>query len=61
VGTRRGGRNSVLPGAGFGNDPRLSHLSCKQDLPDAVVDLVSTRVIEIFAFKINARTAEFCS
>ena len=44
---RANGRRSdtVLPGAGFGNNPRLSHTLGQQDLANAIVDLVAAGMI----------------
>jgi len=50
-------RYAVLAGAGFGNDAFLAHAARKQPLAEAVVDLVSARVIQILALEINLRAA----
>jgi hypothetical protein len=45
-------RYSVLAGPCFGDDPPLPHSTCEERLTDRVVDLVSARVIQIFALEI---------
>ena len=50
------GRNAVLAGARFGDDPSLAEPRREQDLPDRVVDLVRARVAEVFAFEDDAAT-----
>ena len=39
----------MLSGAGFGDDARLLHAPRQQGLTDAVVDLVRTGMVQIFA------------
>jgi hypothetical protein len=51
----RGSRDPVLPCSGFGHDPALAHPDRQQRLPERVVDLVSTRVGEVFALQEDAR------
>lgn len=48
----------MLSGTGLGDDASLTHALCQQDLADTVIDLVSTGVIEILAFKIDARASQ---
>ena len=50
-------RDAVLAGAGFGDDALFTHSPREQHLAERVVDLVSARVQEIFAFQINLRAA----
>ena len=54
----RGGRDAVLAGAGFGDDPLLAHAPREQDLAERVVDFVRAGVEQVFAFQINFRAAE---
>src|SRR5690349_14496966 len=53
-GTYGRGRYAVLAGAGFGDDPLLSHPSCEEHLPDRVVDLVGARVIQVLPLEDDA-------
>ena len=54
-----GGRcDAVLAGAGLRDDPPLAEALGDQRLPDGVVDLVRTRVREVLALQIDARTAD---
>jgi hypothetical protein len=48
----------MLAGAGFGDDPGLAHAFGKQDLADAIVDLVRAGVIELVALEVDLRAAE---
>ena len=50
-GARGRGRDTVLPGAGLGDDPCLAELLREQHLAERVVDLVSARVTEILALE----------
>src|SRR3546814_18136331 len=54
----RSRRHPVLPRAGFCDDARLAHPDRQQDLPDAVVDLVGTGVIEFVTLEPDLRSAE---
>src|SRR5215471_10100649 len=54
-----GGSDSVLAGAGFGNDATLAHALREQNLSERVVDFVRARVKKVLAFEINFRTVEF--
>ena len=53
-----GGGNTVLSGAGFGDQTGLSHLLGQQCLAKDVVDLVGTGVVQVFPFQIDLRTAQ---
>jgi hypothetical protein len=48
----------MLAGAGFGDDPGLAHALGKQDLAEAIVDLVRTGVVELVALEVDLRAAE---
>ena len=48
----------MLAGAGLRDDPSLAEALGDQRLPDGVVDLVRTRVREVLALEIDARTAD---
>ena len=48
--------HTVLSRSGFGDDTFLTHASCQQNLPDGVIDLMSTRMIQIFPFQIHFAT-----
>ena len=52
------GRDTVLAGAGLGDDPRLAHLLRQQHLAQSVVDLVRAGVQQVLALEVDARTAE---
>ena len=56
---RSGGRggDTVLAGAGLGDDPRLAHLAGQQGLAEHVVYLVRTGVVEVLALEQHARAA----
>ncbi len=41
----------MLPGTGFGDDAGLAHALGQQGLPQNVVDLVRTGVVEVFTFE----------
>src|SRR5690606_24499585 len=56
-GDRRRG-DAVLARARFGDDARLAHAAGELDLPEAVVDLVRARVIELLALEIDLGAAE---
>jgi hypothetical protein len=51
---RGSGRDTVLAGAGLGDDAVLAHPSSEQRLPEHVVDLVRTGVREVFALQQHA-------
>ena len=52
------GRHAVLTRTGLRNETRLAHLLREQRLPEAVVDLVRTRVIQVLALQVDLRAAE---
>jgi hypothetical protein len=56
TGTNGGGGDTVLTGAGFGNDARLAHAFGQHGLADGVVDLVCAGVVQVFALQVNLRT-----
>src|SRR5690606_34410584 len=59
VARRYSGRgHAVLTGAGFGNNARLAHATCQQNLANAVVDFVGTRVIKVFTLEPDLGTSE---
>ena len=52
---------SVLPCSCLGNDPRLTHLLCKQHLSQDIVNLMCSRVVQILPFQINPGSSQiFC-
>ena len=53
-----GKSHTVLAGTGFGNDLLLAHELGKETFTHAVVQLVGTGVVEIFALEINLALAE---
>ncbi len=50
--------DTVLARTCFSDDFRFAHAFCEQPLPDRVVDLVSSRMIQVFTFQIYFRTAD---
>src|SRR5690606_27112857 len=54
---RRGG-DAMLTGAGFGDDALFAHAAGEQNLPEHIVQLVRTGVIEFFALQVNPGAAE---
>ena len=48
----------MLAGAGLGNHFLLAHELGQQGLAQAVVDLVGTRVVQVFALEMNLRAAQ---
>jgi hypothetical protein len=52
------GRHPMLARTRFRNDPRLAHAHRKQDLPDAIVDLVCAGVVQLIALEPDLRTAQ---
>ena len=48
----------VLAGAGLGDDAALAHAAGQQRLPEAVIDLVRTRVQQVLALEVDLGTAE---
>ena len=57
--TGRGRCNAVLSRTRLRNHAPFSHVEREQALPDDVVDLVGTRVCEIFAFQVDLGATEF--
>ncbi len=55
---RRRRRNAVLAGPGFGDEAGLAHPLGEQRLADGVVDLVGTRVEQVFALHPDACPAD---
>src|SRR5690606_39455918 len=54
-----GGRgHAMLAGTGFGDDARLAHALCQQDLPQAIVDLVRARMIQVLSLEIDPGAAD---
>src|SRR5690606_30331865 len=53
---RRG--NAVLTRARLGDDARLAHAHGEEYLPDAVVDFMRARVVQLVALEIDLRAAE---
>src|SRR5436190_5206258 len=43
----------MLTCSGFRNDPFLAHSPSQQDLTNTIVDLVSSRVVEVLAFQVD--------
>ncbi|ENN84331.1 hypothetical protein RHSP_21270 [Rhizobium freirei PRF 81] len=60
AGSNRRRGNAMLAGTGLGDDAGLAHALGEQDLTDAIVDLVRTRVVQLFALEIDFCAAEFC-
>ena len=44
---------SMLSGACFCDDTCFTHAACQQDLPDRVIDLMGTCMIQVFPFQID--------
>ncbi len=55
-GRRQG--DTVRSGAGFGDNLLLAHPLCKQDLTEAVVELVRAHVVEVFALEVDLRATQ---
>ena len=53
-----GGGDAMLAGAGLGDDAFLAHALGKQDLAEAVVDLVRAGMVQILALEIDLCAAE---
>ena len=47
---------TMLSGTRLGDDARLAHLLCQQDLSHGVVDFVGTRVVQVFALQVQLTT-----
>ena len=58
---RRGGccSDTVLASTGLRNHPLLAHAPCKQDLAEAVIDLVRAGMGKIFTLEVDCRGIEF--
>ena len=54
-----GGGDAVLTGTGLGDEPVLAHPLGQQGLPEHVVDLVRSGVVEVLAFEEEAHTELF--
>ena len=54
-----GGGNAVLSSTRFSNHPRLAHAFSQHGLTNGVVDLVCTRVVEVFALQIDLCATHF--
>ena len=61
AGADRRRRDAVLPRAGLGNHARLAHATREHRLADRVVDLVRAGVVEVLAFQVDLRAAEFAA
>ena len=48
----------MLACSGLCNNSGLSHLFRKKTLPDTVIDLVGSGMVQIFSLEIDLRTAE---
>ena len=53
------GGNPMLPGTRLRNDFRFSHSFCQQCLPQHIIDLVRTGMIQILPLQIYLCTAQF--
>lgn len=51
-------RDAVLPCPGFGDQPLLAHEFGQQPLPHAVVELMSTGMVQILALQVNLAVAD---
>ena len=51
-------RNTVLTCASLGDDPLLTHMLGQQSLPDGVIYLVGTGVIQVFPLEKYTRAAD---
>ena len=54
----RGRGDAMHPRAGLGDQALLAHAAREQRLPDGVVHLVRTRVVQVFALEENLRAAQ---
>jgi len=50
--------HAMLTRSGFGNDPFFAHAFGEQALAHHIVCLMGTRMIQVFAFDIDTRTAK---
>lgn len=55
TGTDRRRCHTVLPGTGFRDDAFLAHPFRQKRLTDDIIDLVGSRMVQIFPFQINLR------
>ena len=53
-----GGGDTVLTGAGLGDDALLAHLLGQQGLTEHIVDLVGAGVVQVLALEIDLRAAQ---
>jgi len=53
------GGDTMLSGAGLGDDAGLAHAPCQEDLTDAIVDFVRPRVQEVLALEVDLGSAQF--
>ena len=51
--------HAMLAGTSLGDDARLSHTTCQQNLSDSVVDLVRTGVVQVLALQEQTATIAF--
>lgn len=56
--TQRRGGDTVLAGAGLGDDALLAHASRQHDLAEHVVHLVRAGVVELFALEVDLGAAQ---
>ena len=57
-GSGSGGGNAMLTGTGLGDEAGLAHLFGQQRLPENIVDLVRTGVIQVLTLEVDLCTAE---
>ena len=55
AGTDGGGGDSVLSGARLGDDAFFAHALCQQNLPQAIIDFMRPRMIEILPLEDNGQ------
>lgn len=58
VSTGGGGGDTMLAGAGFGDDPFFAHAEGEEGLSDGVIDFVGAGVIDVFAFEPDLGAAD---
>ena len=54
----RGRSDTVLSGAGLGNQAGFAHLLCQKRLSQDIVDLMRARVVQVLPLEIDLRTAQ---
>ena len=54
--THRRCGHAVLSGSRLCDDAGLTHFLCQQDLSDGIVDLMGTRMVQVFALQIHLTT-----